>query len=886
MAPKGKNMQVFIRIRPPPVINAANVEDKLIPPKYFKLKGGDNDKSTTNIAVEFVNNSVKTTNPVEFNRMRDKTYDFDRVFGPQSSQQEIYDSVSDMVHEAIEGHSVTILTYGASSAGKSFTMHGTKTAPGILPLAIVDLFKKRDAALEADPDLFFHIDISYVELYNSNFRNLLKISAPTAKVLARRGVNSPLDVSHDNLTELESVDVSSPTGDSKGIHTSPLTSTGPEKIDIHECAFIGTFLAGNNIRNSVENCEEAMSLFNRGERLRTATTAKSDIDGTYMASRSHSIFTVYFETRKFNSVVDSDSLLNSDKLSSELRLGKINFVDLAGMERQMSQHHRADVSATSTAAAKEMHHIHLSLNALGTALSCMARIPKSAAAKAVTINPTGRRASVSNYGAIPYRDSKLTHYLKECFGGNALTVFIANIHCTADLYQLTSTTLEYATWAMRGQNRSEKRIINTLQNKAWLQVEDPETLKMRMAIEQRSKDFNKFRMLQLKSKTQNQSTDSTAEETISVSASIMVENSNDSYDDRPASILADEVGSIISTVKEEEEEVVAITTVELEPIFICPKCATVSEVEAQLRQQLAEALAANVAKSQELSAAENKIADLLGDIAALKIAAQQKQKAFDEEKQRLEQLLVNKQKDDEIIAKLVPSKRSMRSQSSIQVLGSITTSIGSSSLAGSMDDLAAIGEEPQQQSVPIHRSSSVSSISSIGDSSSPSMRKSVFGIFAPVTNLWEDRSTVAVKSPTSSSISLPSAPEVVSQNYQEEEATIPTAAVEATEVDSTVRMYGPDSDWQPSEFLDSGPSSRGRRSCVVFDFPPNSLKEQLMKLRWNISELKKCVDARQSNPTTSTTTTNTTVTVDPKSESMETDRKVVHSVDSAKLAMK
>ena len=49
---------------------------------------GDNDESTTNIAVEFVNNSIKTTNPVEFNRMRDKTYDFDRVFGPQSSQQE------------------------------------------------------------------------------------------------------------------------------------------------------------------------------------------------------------------------------------------------------------------------------------------------------------------------------------------------------------------------------------------------------------------------------------------------------------------------------------------------------------------------------------------------------------------------------------------------------------------------------------------------------------------------------------------------------------------------------------------------------------------------------------------------------------------------------
>jgi hypothetical protein len=200
-----------------------------------------------------------------------------------------------------------------------------------------------------------------------------------------------------------------------------------------------------------------------------------------------------------------------------------------------------------------------------------------------------------------------------------------------------------------------------------------------------------------------------------------------------------------------------------------------------------------------------------------------------------------------------------------------------------MDDLTAIGQEPQQQqqqqAAPIHRSSSVSSI---GDCSSPSMRKSVLGIFAPVTNLWEDRSAVAAKSPTSS-LSLPSVPEVVSQSYQEE--AIPTAAVEATEVDSTVRLDEPDSDWQPSEFLDSGPSSRGRRSCVVFDFPANSLNEQLLKLRWNISELKKCVDARQSTTPTTTITT-TTAAVDPKRESMDTDRKIVHGIDSAKLAMK
>ena len=74
----------------------------------------------------------------------------------------------------IERKFETIL-YFQMSAGKSFTMHGTKTAPGILPLAIVDLFKKRDAALEADPDLFFHIDIRYPNPYISCLKQKILI---------------------------------------------------------------------------------------------------------------------------------------------------------------------------------------------------------------------------------------------------------------------------------------------------------------------------------------------------------------------------------------------------------------------------------------------------------------------------------------------------------------------------------------------------------------------------------------------------------------------------------------------------------------------------------------------------------------------------------------
>ena len=100
----------------------------------------------------------------------------------------------------------------------------------------------------------------------------------------------------------------------------------------------------------------------------------------------------------------------------------------------------------------------------------------------------------------------------------------------------------------------------------------------------------------------------------------MLEHSGDSLDDQLGANLSAEVGPNTSTVHEEEEEDDVATTVEMEPIFVCPKCSTVSEVEEQLRQQLEAAWAADAEKSKELSDAQNKIAELLEENAALKKA--------------------------------------------------------------------------------------------------------------------------------------------------------------------------------------------------------------------------------------------------------------------------
>lgn len=45
---------------------------------------------------------------------------------------------------------------------------------------------------------------------------------------------------------------------------------------------------------------------------------------------------------------------------------------------------------------------------------------------------------------IPFRDSKLTHLLKDSLGGNSITKLLANVHCGKRFYGDTLSTLMFA----------------------------------------------------------------------------------------------------------------------------------------------------------------------------------------------------------------------------------------------------------------------------------------------------------------------------------------------------------------------------------------------------------------------------------------------------------
>jgi len=51
-----------------------------------------------------------------------KLFVFDRVFSPEVMQDGIWDYLSDSVHAFTQGYNVSLLAYGQSGAGKSYTM--------------------------------------------------------------------------------------------------------------------------------------------------------------------------------------------------------------------------------------------------------------------------------------------------------------------------------------------------------------------------------------------------------------------------------------------------------------------------------------------------------------------------------------------------------------------------------------------------------------------------------------------------------------------------------------------------------------------------------------------------------------------------------------------
>lgn len=106
-------------------------------------------------------------------------YGFDKVFGPAASSQSVYDvAARPVVKAAMEGINGTVFAYGVTSSGKTHTMHGDQKSPGIIPLAIKDVF----SIIQETPGREFLLRVSYLEIYNEVINDLLDPTGQNLRV--------------------------------------------------------------------------------------------------------------------------------------------------------------------------------------------------------------------------------------------------------------------------------------------------------------------------------------------------------------------------------------------------------------------------------------------------------------------------------------------------------------------------------------------------------------------------------------------------------------------------------------------------------------------------------------------------------------------------------
>ncbi|KAL4630315.1 kinesin-like protein KIFC3 isoform X3 [Arapaima gigas] len=140
------NIRVFCRVRP--------------------VGQGEQDEGKNVVAFDANDDAVLQL----YNKGKAMTFELDKVFPPEATQEEVFQEVRSLITSCIDGYNVCIFAYGQTGSGKTYTMEGVEDNPGINQRALRLLFSE---VSEKAPDWDFNITVSMVEIYNEMLRNLL-----------------------------------------------------------------------------------------------------------------------------------------------------------------------------------------------------------------------------------------------------------------------------------------------------------------------------------------------------------------------------------------------------------------------------------------------------------------------------------------------------------------------------------------------------------------------------------------------------------------------------------------------------------------------------------------------------------------------------------------
>ncbi|KAL3533752.1 hypothetical protein ACH5RR_007273 [Cinchona calisaya] len=131
--------------------------------------------SETKGVIDFIgdDDSLVVVDPVKPQKDGRKVFQFNRVFGPTATQDDVFADTRPLIRSVMDGYNVCIFAYGQTGSGKTHTMSGPSIGStrelGINYLALQDLFQlsaKRKDIMKYD------MQVQMVEIYNEQFHNL------------------------------------------------------------------------------------------------------------------------------------------------------------------------------------------------------------------------------------------------------------------------------------------------------------------------------------------------------------------------------------------------------------------------------------------------------------------------------------------------------------------------------------------------------------------------------------------------------------------------------------------------------------------------------------------------------------------------------------------
>lgn len=239
----------------------------------------------------------------------------DNVFDTQDNNARVYDAAAKrLVRRVMEGYHGTVFAYGMTGTGKTFSMQGTATNPGVIPLAITDIF----SYIRETPHREFLLRVSYLEIYNEKINDLL--AGPVLGANGQPGPQEEIKLREDSK---------------RGVYATPLK----EEI--------------------VQSPTQLLRVIARGDNARRVAGTQFNA----RSSRSHAVVQIVVESReRAPGPVGDAASKRSAIIPGGVRVSTLSLIDLAGSEKA------ADEKARRTEGA----HINKSLLTLGTVIGRLA----------------------------------------------------------------------------------------------------------------------------------------------------------------------------------------------------------------------------------------------------------------------------------------------------------------------------------------------------------------------------------------------------------------------------------------------------------------------------------------------------------------------------------